>query len=198
MTWIKLCGMVRPEDIQFAYELQVEAVGLVMVPGTPRALSIDEAIPLAAIPRGESKLVLVFQNHDWKSARQAISILNPDMLQFHGPESAQFCMSFSKPYIKATRQSDAASMNELKTHNQAEMWMIDSPDAWVLLPEAIMLNQPIPIITAGGLTVANVASRLRRMNPFGVDVSRGIEESPRKKDRELMKQFVATVRGFHA
>ena len=189
-TWIKYCGICRVEDFAFAVELGVNAVGVICVPNTPRFVDFEELRTLARLPRGHSQLVLVFQNASSEFVSACIEIANPDVLQFHGNESAFYCTSFGLPYIKATR--DGQQIPKLLEHTNAHAILIDIPE---LMRPIHALQIQKPIIMAGQLNDANVAASIRKHKPFGVDVSRGIEMEPRIKDHMLMTQFAAAVRG---
>ncbi|NUO18517.1 phosphoribosylanthranilate isomerase [bacterium] len=190
-TWIKFCGLCRPEDFAYAVELGVNAAGVVCVPNTPRFLDLEELRALSRLPRGNTKFVLVFQDASAEFVKVCIDIAEPDVLQFHGTESAFFCLTFGIPYIKATR--DGRHITALLDHTQARAILIDIPE---LMRPIQSLQIKNPIVLAGQLSPANVLSVINRHKPFGVDVSRGIELEPRKKDHLLMTQFVSAVRGM--
>lgn len=188
-TWIKLCGFCCEEDFGFAVELGVNAIGVICVPDTPRFVEPEELPTLAHLPRGHSQLVLVFQDASSEFVQACIEVAKPDILQFHGDESAFYCRSFGLPYIKATR--DGRQLPKLLEHTFAHALLIDVPE---LIRPIHALQIQKPIILAGQLSPINVAATIRKYKPFGVDVSRGIELEPRKKDHLLMTQFVAAVR----
>ncbi len=177
------------EDFAFAVELGVNAVGVICVPNTPRFVELEELAKLARLPRGHSQLVLVFQNASSEFVTTCIEIARPDVLQFHGDETAFYCASFGLPYIKATR--DGQQISKLLDHSAAHAILIDIPE---LMRPIHALQIQKPIILAGQLTELNVGACIRKHKPFGVDVSRGIEIEPRKKDHILMTQFAEAVR----
>ncbi len=188
-TWVKYCGICREEDFAFAVELGVSAIGVICVPDTPRFVEPEDLPTLARLPRGHSQLVFVFQNASSEFVHACIEIAKPDILQFHGDESAFYCRSFGLPYIKATR--DGQQLPKLLEHTAAHALLIDIPE---LMRPIHALQIQKPIILAGQLSPDNVGATIRRFKPFGVDVSRGIELEPRKKDHLLMTQFIAAVR----
>lgn len=188
-TWIKFCGICRTEDYAYAVELGVNAIGAICVPSSSRFLDPEELRKLSRLPRGNSQFVLVFQNASTEFVQACIQIAKPDVLQFHGNELAFYCTTFGLPYIKATR--DGHQIPSLLEHNRAHALMIDIPE---LMKPIRSLRIQKPIILAGMLSQVNVASAIRKHKPFGVDVSRGIELEPRKKDHLLMTQFVDLVR----
>jgi phosphoribosylanthranilate isomerase len=195
--WLKFCGLVRPADFDHAISLGADAVGIIAVPSSPRFLALNEAAVLGARARGASKLTLVLQDPDSGFAREYIAATNPDLLQFHGAESEAEAAGHGLPYIKATRTLDAASLRLLRTHEAAWALMLDSPEVTaelLAMLEASSASKPCRCILAGGLTVQNLAERLSAVTPFGIDVSRGIESSPRVKDQNKMTEFAHAVR----
>lgn len=196
MTWIKLCGLVRPEDVEFAGELGVNAVGIVAVPESPRFVSLAEARQISRAPRGDCRLTLVVRDAGRELITVYIEACNPDLLQFHGNESPAYCASFGMPYIKVVRSGSPADLTELGAHTEAAFWMMDVKHSISQAPDLFAQGDSRPWILAGGLGVQNVADRIRLLHPYGVDVSRGIEREPRKKDHQLMRAFIHAVRSI--
>ena len=98
-TRIKVCGITRTEDVQVAAALGVDALGFVFYPPSPRALSMAKAqVLLQATPAFISSVAL-FLNPTKAEVDEVIDVLQPDLLQFHGTESAEFCAQFGRPYL---------------------------------------------------------------------------------------------------
>jgi len=198
-THIKFCGMTRVEDVDAAQKLGVDAIGIVLVPKSPRYLEPRAAAQL----RSSTQLAVValFQDADASFVRRAIDEVRPDVLQFHGEESEPFCASFGLPYLKAVSmhaQQDLAKLREVFA--SAAGLLLDSHRAGGLGGTGRAFDwgavAPIdePFVLAGGLTAANVGEGIARMRPAAVDVSSGIEERPGVKDSAKMRDFVAAVR----
>ncbi len=188
-VWIKYCGFCNSTDYSFAIALGIDAVGLICVPDTPRFVSDAELSKLGKMRRGKAKLVLVFQDADSSFVEQRIDLANPDMLQFHGQESAEFAESFNLPYIKATR--DSSELHLLYPHQKAFAWMIDDPAFTGIQDE---LPGDRPIIVASGLDPTNIVERIEQCRPFGVDIARGIQRDDRHKDPLTMIKIEYLVR----
>ena len=196
--WIKFCGLVRPEDFEVAVSLAVDAIGVIAVPGTPRCVTAEEGSILSCLPRGNSKLTLVFQDPEANYAKEMISALQPDLLQFHGSESHRDIAAYGLPYLKTVRGVRRRDVELLSEHRDAFAWLIDVPDLnYDVAGRMYHLRDAHPqrqLIVAGGLNLSNISRIMQHVRPWGVDISRGIEMTPRQKDHRLMKQFVEAVR----
>jgi phosphoribosylanthranilate isomerase len=202
-TRIKFCGITRLEDALKGVELGVDALGFVLAPGSPRFLTPQAA---AAIRRQLPPLVAavaLLRDAGSDSIWEAIDALQPDLLQFHGAETPEFCASFGLPYVKAvamrgthpplkqlTRDYAAASGLLLDGHAPGEMGGQGQAFDWSTIGRLAK-----PVILAGGLTPQNVAEAIRIARPYAVDVSSGIEAKPGIKDSGKMEAFARQVRG---
>jgi phosphoribosylanthranilate isomerase len=134
---------------------------------------------------------------------RAVSECGLNILQFHGDETPEYCQLFPVMTIKAFRIRDAASLKALPDY-KTDAWMLDAyaPDKpggtgekfnWDLAIEAQKLGKPI--FLAGGLTPENVGEAVRRVRPYAVDVSSGVEASPGTKDHEKVRAFIRAAKG---
>ena len=202
-TRIKFCGITRAEDARVAAALGVDALGFVFVPSSPRCLTLhaaaairDKLPPLIAV-------VTLLQNPNSDEVWETIDAMQPQLLQFHGEETAQFCASFGMPYLKAVAMrglqrplaevaadySDAAALL-LDGHAAGELGGQGKTFDWAIIAAGVK----IPLILAGGLNLENVATAVRTARPYAVDVSSGIESKPGIKDSGKMEAFVRHVR----
>lgn len=186
--WVKYCGIRRVEDAVFAVDLGVDAIGIVVVPSSPRCATREDLSRLARVKRGHSKFVLVAQDQARDEVVEFVELCLPDMIQFHGIERREFCESFELPYIKATK--NLKNLARLGDYTSAFAHLVDSENFDGTGAER--LNR---MIIAGGLTCENIAERITMTRPWGIDVSRGIEQSPGVKDQKLMRDFLSIARG---
>lgn len=191
MTRIKFCGLTRAQDVAVASELDVDAVGFVLWPGSPRAVAIDDAAQLIrALPRTMTP-VGVFVRPSRDQIARAVDIAGIRVAQIHGTSDVSGLIG--EPW---------------------ELWLAaeDGPDGMTLLLDAYDLTQHggtgraidwdiaariaarRRVMLAGGLTPANVGEAIRRARPYGVDVSSGIEDRPGVKNAAAMCAFVEKVR----
>jgi phosphoribosylanthranilate isomerase len=144
----------------------------------------------------------VFVNATEDFVRQVIEVSGIDTLQFHGEESPEFCANFSLKVIKAFRIRDLESLRECLSYS-SHAWLLDSyvegamggtgvAFNWDVATEAAKFSRMV--ILAGGLKAETVADAVRKVRPYAVDVSSGVEATVGKKDHAKMREFIAAVR----
>lgn len=221
-TRIKMCGLSRAEDVRYAIELGVDAIGMVFYPPSPRFVQLERALELT---RGLPPLVSVaglFVNPDLAWLQQVADALPLSVLQFHGdaevdtPERCrQLAQAVGLPWIRALRVgADTAPADLLK-------WQLDYAAAgangvlldtlidsyggggkvfdWSIIPAELAHRA----VLSGGLNAQNVGDAVRRVRPYAVDVSSGIEGTGSQhvkgvKDHARMAAFVRAVRAADA
>lgn len=203
--WIKICGITRAEDALAAAALGVNAIGLVFYAPSPRSVSTAHAEAILAQIDAAIEVYALFVNPSREEVDAVLGIVRVDHLQFHGTESAEFCASFGKPYMKAFRVQSAESvLADLVNYDSAERVLLDSFEINVpggtgktfdwAQAATIVQQSHRPIVLAGGLQANNVADAIRQVRPFGVDVSSGVEASPGVKDKDRLQAYVEGVR----
>jgi phosphoribosylanthranilate isomerase len=198
---IKICGMTRVEDATEAARLGVDAVGLVFYPKSPRHVSVERARELVAALPAFVTVTALFLDPSEAEVRRVLDNVRVELLQFHGGEPAEFCRGFGRPYIKAVPMGSRADIAEYAhRHAGAAALLLDSHVAgqkggtgvsfdWTTIPK---FTGP-PLILAGGLSADNVATAIRIVQPYGVDVSSGVESQPGLKDAAKMAAFIREV-----
>ena len=204
-TRIKICGITRPGDALAAAQAGADAVGLVFYPQSPRYLAAERALGIRDALPPFVQTVALFVNPDAAQVAQVIGRVRPGLLQFHGDETPAFCSQFGMPYIKACRvKSDVRSevdlLEYLRPFSGAAAWLLDSHVEeyggvgesfdWSLAPQRLER----PLILSGGLERGNVAEAIRRVRPWGVDVSSGVESAKGIKDAAKIAAFIEEVR----
>ena len=199
-TRVKICGITRTADADAAARAGADAIGLVFYPPSPRYLSAERAREIRDALPPFVQTVALFVNSDAAQVAQVIGRVHPAMLQFHGEESPEFCGQFGLPYVKACRVREGVSALEyLRPFSGAAAWLFDShvPEYggvgesfdWSLVPATDK-----PAILSGGLSRDSVAAAIRRVRPWGVDVSSGVESAKGIKDAAKIAAFIAEVR----
>src|SRR6516225_1409857 len=183
---VKICGITNLPDAQVAVEAGADALGFNFYEKSPRFVSLKTAAEISRAQPPFTLRVGVFVNPSEELVRRAIGECGLNLLQFHGDEPPEFCTQFGLMSMKAFRVRDAESLKELaKYHTDA--WLLDAYVSdtfggtgekfnWHLAAELPKSGRPV--FLAGGLTPENVAEAIRQVQPFGVDVSSGVESSP--------------------
>ena len=199
---VKICGITNLADGMAAAEAGADALGFVFYDQSPRSISIEAAAGLICqLPQFVMK-VGVFVNAPEDMVVRAIRECGLNLLQFHGEESPEYCLQFGLMSMKAFRIRDAASLQALPSYH-TDAWLLDAytPDKPGGTGETFNLDLALeargwgrPIFLAGGLTPGNVAEAVRRAQPYGVDVSSGVEAAPGRKDYAKVIAFIRAAK----
>lgn len=199
----KICGITRVEDALHAAEAGADAIGLVFYAKSPRAVDVRQAREIVAALPPFVTTVGLFVNASRCEVNEILDALPLDLLQFHGDESAAECAGYHRPYVKALRVRPGDDVRaRCAEFPQAAGILLDTfvpgvPGGtgeafdWTLVPD----DPGCPIILAGGLTAENVATAIRQVRPWAVDVSGGVEARKGIKDAAKVRAFLAAVRG---
>jgi len=200
---VKICGITKASDGLASAEAGADALGFVFYEQSPRHITVDAAASLIReLPPSVIK-VGVFVNAPEDLVVRAARECGLNLLQFHGDESPEYCLQFGLMSMKAFRVRDRASLRTaLDYHTDA--WLFDAYTRgqlggtgetfnWDMALEARDWGRPI--FLAGGLTPENVVEAVRRAQPYGVDVSSGVEAAPGKKDRAKVRAFIQAAKG---
>jgi len=203
--WIKVCGITRAEDAIAASDLGADAIGLVFYPPSPRSIVMADVPEIVDGVSANVSVVALFVDPTADEVNEVLDSGHIDLLQFHGSESEEFCCSFDIPYMKAFRVGLDADLDKaIEAYPSAELILLDSyvkaaPGGtghsfdWKKTSE-ISDSSLSKLVLAGGLSPDNIAKAIAAVQPFGVDVSSGVESSPGIKDRALINKFIEGVR----
>lgn len=209
-TRIKICGITRVEDGLAAARSGADAIGLVFWPGTPRVVATARAREIALAMPAFVSIVGLFVDPGADEVRAVLDAVPLDLLQFHGHEPAAFCRAFGRRYLKAIAVRESGDLLEsVSPYSDAAGLLFDSPPLdgrpggtgrtfdWSRLPDRL----PCPLVLSGGLHAGNVASAVRTVRPWAVDVSSGVEARDAQgrplagiKDAAKIAAFVEEVR----
>lgn len=199
-TRVKICGITRPADAESAARAGADAIGMVFYPPSPRFVSIERAIEVRDALPPFVQTVALFVNPDAAQVAQVLGRLGPSLLQFHGEETPAFCAQFGVPYIRACRVAEGVDLLEyLRAFPDAAGWLLDAyVDGyggkgkrfdWSVVP----VERDRPLVLSGGLAPDNVRDAIRRVRPWGVDVSSGVESAKGIKDAAMIAAFIDEV-----
>jgi phosphoribosylanthranilate isomerase len=221
-TRIKICGLTREADVDAAVQAGADAVGFVLYPKSPRAVTTARAAELASRLPPFITPVLLFVNEAAPEAAAALARVRGSIAQFHGEETPEQCEEATGQgrfrYMRAARIPLGAAgagfdlVKYASDYSHAQAILLDAHVEgyggggkafdWSLLPPAVDAH----LVLSGGLTPANVSDGIRilrtRCKTLSVDVSSGVEiDGPGNKglkDAEKIRQFVAAVRAADA
>jgi len=202
---IKICGITNAQDAEAAVTAGADALGFVFYTQSPRCIEpavakrIIAQLPPFVLPVG------VFVNHDRDTILKVFDECGLALAQLHGEETPTFCESLGRPVLRALRLRDRGSLlalAEYKGRMGVRGFVVDAFSTkayggtgqtgdWFLARE---VAHAAPILLAGGLTPNNVQEAIRQVQPYGVDVSSGVEEHPGQKNHEMIRAFTQAVR----
>lgn len=204
-TRIKFCGLTRSQDVQAAAASGAHALGFIFAAGSPRQVGIVQLDALLAVVPVFVTPVVLFRDNTADEVSAVLSRSPRWVAQFHGDESPAFCAGFGRAWLKAVPMgglTDAALTPFLRSFSDIGCagFVFDSHGGattggsgrafdWSRIPR----DQSAPVILAGGLTPDTVGDAVRRVRPFAVDVSSGIESAPAIKGHAKMCRFADEV-----
>ncbi len=210
---VKICGLTREADVDAAVCSGAQALGFVLYPASPRAVTAQRAAELARRLPAFVTPVLLFVNASADQVQAAADQVPGAWLQFHGDESPDFCVQAAhragRRWIRAARipldpQSGFDLVKYAQDYSQADALLLDTLVSgyggsgqtfnWSQLPPSVNSH----LVLSGGLTPANVADGLRALRGRGlslsVDVSSGVEAAKGIKDPLKIQAFIQAVR----
>jgi phosphoribosylanthranilate isomerase len=205
-TRVKICGITRAEDARSAIEYGADAIGLVFYEGSPRHVSLDQAGRIAAAVAPFVTVVGLFVNASPSGIRHVLENVPLGLLQFHGHETNDDCNRYGLPFIKSVAMKPDTDLHEqIRMYPDSGGILLDAwqPQThggggqtfdWTQVPHDLA----VPLILAGGLTVANIAAAIRQVRPYAVDVSSGVESGKGIKSAGMISAFMKGVRDSDA
>jgi phosphoribosylanthranilate isomerase len=204
MVKVKICGITNPDDAFAAVRFGADALGFVFFPGSPRYIGFPDAAAIIRELPPFLPAVGVFVNEHEQRIEEIIQQTGIDIVQLHGNESPEMC-AISRRVIKAIRVKSLQSLDPLiYFQNRVSAFLLDTftPEVfggsgqifnWDIAVEAKQFGK---IILAGGLSPENVTDAVRRVKPYAVDVSSGVEAEKGRKDHLKMKSFIELAKGI--
>jgi phosphoribosylanthranilate isomerase len=199
--FIKICGITTYDDAVAVIDSGATAIGFNFFTESKRYINPAAAKEIADKIRGKISIVGVFVNEDIQTVKSIGAIVKLTYCQFHGNEEPEYVKKFPNA-IKAFRVNDTLK-NVFFDDFKVAAFLLDAYDEkefggtgkqfnWLLAREA---NEFGKIILAGGLNDANVSNAIEIVQPWGVDVSSGVENTePGKKDKNKIQRFVENAR----
>ena len=203
---VKICGITREDDARVAVEAGAHALGFVFFPPSPRYVSPEHAASIISILPPFVTAVGLFVNCPRDDVERACERAGVHVIQLQGDETAQDCLGYRLPVIKAFRLGPEDCMPDFASYKASGVLMDASvPGMWggtgktldwprlASQLESVCPQSRDHLILAGGLTAQNVGEAIRTIRPYAVDTSSGVETSPGKKSHTLIKEFIHAV-----
>ena len=189
--WIKICGMTMAAAVAAALEAHVEAIGFVFARSV-RELVPESSAALARPARGRVRCVAVTRHPTQAAVDEIVRVFAPDLLQSDAEDLAQLRLPATLETLTVVRDGGALPLplpgrilfeGPASGRGAVSDWSV-----------AAALARRTQLVLAGGLNAVNVAAAIAQVQPFGVDVSSGVEERPGVKSPAAIMSFVAAVR----
>jgi phosphoribosylanthranilate isomerase len=199
-AFIKVCGITRREDALHALQHGATALGFVFWPNSPRAITPSAAREIVAALPAETTTVGVFVNETPERVRDVIATTGVTAVQLHGDEEPEAFDFLECPFLRSVTLDDLAETS--RGWPPGTTWLLDASDrvrrggtgTRIDWSRAAGVARQHKVVLAGGLTALNVADAIHTVQPFGVDVSSGVEASPGIKDFARMSLFLSNAR----
>lgn len=198
---VKICGITRFEDAHAAVRFGADAIGFVFYEASPRHVFPETVRDIISNLPPFITTVGVFVNATPSEINEIVEITGIDVVQLHGEEPPEECSLWPR-VIKAIKVKGIRDLQELRRY-KVSAYLLDtySPDMpggtgttfnWDIAIEAKRFG---PVILAGGLDPDNIRDAVKRVAPYAVDVSSGVEAEKGIKDHEKMRLFIERAKG---
>lgn len=201
---VKICGITNINDAVAAVDFGADALGFVFYRGSPRHISRKAAEDIVRRVAPFVSTVGVFVDEKPEQIEETVTATGIDVIQLHGDEPPDACR-FTRRIIKAIRVKTLQSLDPLIHYkDRVSAFVLDTFTPEGFGGTGLVFNWDIAayakqfgrIILAGGLTADNIAEAIKRVSPYGVDVSSGVELEKGKKDYKKMKLFIERAKGI--
>ncbi len=203
MTKVKICGITNYEDAMDAAKLGADFIGLNFYRKVPRYIKLKEARKIARDAPEKTKKVGIFVNSTLSNIKKISREIGLDYIQLHGNESPEFCRqvkkSTKKKIIKAIRVKSRRDLKKISNFD-VDFFIFDAykkghyGGTGKSIGFSLLKGVKKKYFLSGGLNPNNVKMAIKKLNPFVVDVSSGVEKSLGKKDHRKIKAFIDAVK----
>lgn len=200
-TSVKICGLTNLEDARFAAGAMADYLGFIFYDKSPRYVEPPKAGAIINWIEGP-ETVGVFVNQPLDDVNMIIRQTGIDLVQLHGTESPEYCQLIEKPVIKVFHVSADTKEEELaerlETYSErVKYYLFDTKTDRLWGGTGNTFNWNVlktlpgdrPFFLSGGLNAENISEACRRIRPFAVDLSSGVEQAPGVKDYDKLEEF---------
>ena len=187
---VKICGITNLEDALLTYELGADMLGLIFAE-SPRKVSISMAADIASHLSRKVVLVGVFSDPEDPNIREVCDRVKLDMLQIYFGENVNGFSGYPLTVMPSYWINEKTDISKIERAGS----LLDFKKAPRLLELCASENIDMSdTFLAGGFDCENVDRVLKALNPLGVDVARGVESQPGRKDKDMLEQFIRKVK----
>jgi phosphoribosylanthranilate isomerase len=199
--WVKICGVTSVDQARVCVEAGADAIGVNLVPSSPRRIATDRAREIAEAMAGRTLVVAVVADLSLQELGRVRSDTGIRWLQLSGSEEPELVAELQPEAYKGIRIGSAEDVS-LAARYSGDRVLVDAKVEgalggtgrsfdWSLVSELARTRR---VVLAGGLRPDNVARAVAVVRPFGVDVASGIERAPGDKDPEAVRRFIEQAR----
>ncbi len=196
--FVKICGITNEDDALLAVAMGADAVGFVFAP-SPRQVAAQQVYDITRRLPPEILTIGVFRDEHPERVIDTVNRAGLKGAQLHGHETPGMVEEVAK-HLRWVIKAVTAGSPDARRADQfgTDLILVDAPSPgggkvfdWSMVDDVA----PGPrLILAGGLTPENVMEAVRTVDPWGVDVSSGVERSPGRKDALKVKAFIERAR----
>ena len=202
---VKICGITSLQDAEAAVDAGADSLGLVFWRKSPRFIDPHRARAIVSTLPPFVVTVGVFVNQPAAHVRGIASLVRLGAVQLHGDEDVLYAAGMDCPVIKAVSLERADDGDRIDIWPLRTTLLLDvhDPVSRGGTGRTIDWSAAAPVaarrraLLAGGLTPENVVEAVARVQPFGIDVSSGVERSPGVKDHARIRALFEALNGHH-
>lgn len=199
MVKTQISGIMTYQDAVLALDAGADALGFDLNPRSEYHIAPAAVREIADRLPPFVPVVGIFHNEfNFEALHSMVEAAKVSVVQLDGNESADYCRQFSAwRLVKKLRVGDDFDVMRVKTYPVSAILLEgDSPDGQGRLFDwrfAAAAKQYVRVILSGGLTSENVATAIRTVKPYAVNVREGVESAPGRKDRIKLQTFMLEV-----
>ena len=200
----KICGIKNEDTLICCEDNSVDFFGMIFYPKSPRNISIEDASNLQKKSENLNiNGVGVFVNKNINEIEDIIKKVRLKYVQLHGSEDEEYIKTLKKIGVKVIKSISISNINDLRNiskYNSSDYFLFDYKPMknelpggnaksfdWNILKN---LNTNKPWFLSGGISIRNIQEILNDINPFGVDLSSGVEKELGIKDNHIINNFI--------
>lgn len=195
--FVKICGLKTLADVAAVKRAGADAMGVVLSQTSVRAVTVEQAQELVAAGRDDLRTVVVVHDLTIAEALAAVREIGADVLQLHDYSEADTRLAASVAGLEVWRATSITRGSAVVGAYGEDALLLDSstPGSGATWDLGMLEQRPEGRwLLAGGLNPENVAEAISIAQPWGVDVSSGVEASRGVKDHDRIQRFVAAAR----